>query len=71
MIRGTPATPGDEYGPAFRAIEDARLEGTTVVTTERISYPEQYTFEQVGGDPQAPVTVSYRRSGSGWHATVG
>lgn len=71
VIRGTPATPGDEYGPAFRAIEDARLEGTTVVTTERISYPEQYTFEQVGGDPQAPVTVSYRRSGSGWHATVG
>ena len=52
-------------------IEDARLDGASVVTTERISYAEQYTFDQVGGDPQAPVTVSYRRSGSGWHATVG
>lgn len=71
VIRGTPATPGDEDGPAFRAIEDARLDGASVVTTERISYAEQYTFDQVGGDPQAPVTVSYRRSGAGWEATVG
>lgn len=51
--------PGDQYGPAPRAIKDAWLEGPTVVTTEYVIYYERYTPEQVGGPTNALVTVRH------------
>lgn len=66
MIFGGASLPGDQYGPAQRGISDVRLRGNTIVTTEYIIYNEQYTPEQVGGDPYAKVTVTYALKGGRW-----
>ncbi|NLA30102.1 MAG: hypothetical protein GX875_10725, partial [Propionibacterium sp.] len=44
-LMGGSSGPGDRYGPAARKITSAELNGSTVVTSESIIYPEQYTSD--------------------------
>lgn len=62
------AITGGYSNEAMRAIREISLTGTTVVTTELIVYPEQYTEADVGHPPFDPVTVSYDFDGSRWVA---
>lgn len=64
---GAPITGGDSNG-AQRQISEISLDGTTVVTTEGIIYPEQYTEAQVGYPPGQILTVTYQFDGSQWVA---
>lgn len=68
-LMGGASGPGGEFGPAVRSIDSAVLRGTTIVTKETIVYGEQYTADQVGGDPFEPVTVEYKLSGGMWVAS--
>ncbi len=68
-LMGGSSEPGDKYGPAPRKITSVELRGTTVVTTESVIYPLQYTPDQVGGDPYQPVTVEYNLKGGNWSAS--
>ncbi len=71
VIRGTKAGPGDETGPAERSIdENTRLEGNAIVTTESILYADQYSSQQVGGDPYRSVTVTYRLRNGSWDEQI-
>ena len=65
-MSGGDSGPGDEYGPAARQIRDVRIQGSRIVTTEFLAYPEQYTSAQVGGDPFAPVRVTYSLRKGEW-----
>ncbi|ODU03100.1 MAG: hypothetical protein ABS81_15420 [Pseudonocardia sp. SCN 72-86] len=53
------SAPGDQYGPAARGVRSAAVSSGAVVTTEYVVYPEQYTAAQVGGDPNATVSVRH------------
>jgi pimeloyl-ACP methyl ester carboxylesterase len=67
VIRAGASKPGDQYGPAERAIQSASLSGTTITTLEYIIYPDQYTPAQVGGrDPNAQVPVEHRYRNGQW-----
>lgn len=69
-LMGGATPPGDKFGPADRQIWSVTLRGSTVVTSETIIYPEQYTFAQAGGaDPAAPVTVEYKLKNGSWVAS--
>lgn len=68
-LMGGSSGPGDRFGPAARKIASAELNGSTVVTSESIIYPEQYTTDQVGGSPSAPVVVEYQLAGGSWTAS--
>ena len=50
VIRAGESGPGDESGPATRNITSATLKGATVVTSEYVVYPEQYTAAQLGSN---------------------
>ena len=68
-LMGGASAPGNEYGPADRKIGSATLRGRAIVTTEYITYPEQYTPDQVGGDPYQPVEVEYKLERGTWIAS--
>lgn len=65
-LGGGASGPGDQYGPAERAIEGQSVHGTTITTTERIVYVEQYTETQVGYPPESQVYVDYHYQGGAW-----
>ncbi len=65
-MMGGKSGPGDQFGPAQRQIRDVRIQGSQIVTTEYIAYPEQYTSAQVGGNPGSPVTVRYSLIAGRW-----
>lgn len=65
---GTPITGGASNG-AQRQITEISLDGTTVITTESIIYPEQYTEAEIGQSPSQPLTVSYEFDGTQWAAS--
>lgn len=64
-LMGGATGPGDEFGPATRRIASASLRGSRIVTHEDIVYPEQYTADQVGGDPYRSTTVEYKLNRGG------
>lgn len=68
LMRGF-SYPGDASGPASRQISTATLEGRKIVTSEYIVYPENYSSEQVGGDPTQPVKVEYQLQDGAWQVT--
>lgn len=68
-LMGGASAPGDKFGPAHRHITSVSLRGETIVTSEAIVYPENYTADQVGGDPFLPVTVEYRLNRGTWTAS--
>ncbi|MGD8151026.1 hypothetical protein [Ornithinimicrobium sp. Y1694] len=63
---GGHSLPGNEHGPAKRAILSASFDGSTLTTTEYLPYPEHYTWAQVGHDPTSQVTTTYTVQGGRW-----
>lgn len=67
VLRAGASGPGDQYGPAQRDISAAIVDAAGAVTTsEYIYYPEQYTADQVGGDPTKNVLVIHHLVDGRW-----
>ena len=56
-------------GGAHRRIDTIVIDGVTVVTTERVIYPEGLTEAELGYPPDVTVTATYKFMGGRW-ATV-
>lgn len=68
-IRPGDSFPGNEYGPAPRAIQSASLSGSTITTFEYVLYAHMYTSDELGGgDPNLPVEVEHRLHDGRWES---
>lgn len=66
VIRAGRSGPGNEYGAALRNIQDVQIVGSSIITKEYIYYAEQYSMDEVGGDPFGLVTVRHVLTDGSW-----